>query len=228
MPKIYKISKVGTRLIYKIRHHKGHGIHSPFVFNFITKVIEEKTPYYAYFDIRQYLEGKDPNLNLSKTKTVHLIFKTVNYFKPNSVLELGSGIGIRSLYITAISRKIRLTAIEPDENNRSMAQKFYKDWRNSIELKERLDFNSKDNVDCLMINLNEYKINFEEFCLIIKNMLHEHSFIIIDGIRTNKKNQLLWKELVADQNIKISLDLFYVGILFFDTKYHKQNFKLSF
>ena len=39
-------------LLYRsIRYRKGFGVHSPFVFDLITKVIEEKCPYYSFQDI---------------------------------------------------------------------------------------------------------------------------------------------------------------------------------
>ena len=39
-------------LLYRgIRYRKGFGVHSPFVFNLITKVIEERCQYYSFYDI---------------------------------------------------------------------------------------------------------------------------------------------------------------------------------
>ena len=39
-------------LLYRgIRYRKGYGVHSPFVFNLITKVIEERCSYYSFNEI---------------------------------------------------------------------------------------------------------------------------------------------------------------------------------
>ena len=39
-------------LLYRgIRYRRGYGVHSPFVFNLITKVIEERCSYYSFYDI---------------------------------------------------------------------------------------------------------------------------------------------------------------------------------
>ena len=41
-----------TILFYRfLRHRKGFGVHSPFAFSFITKVIDERCGYYCYQDI---------------------------------------------------------------------------------------------------------------------------------------------------------------------------------
>ena len=39
-------------LLYRfLRYRKGFGVHSPFAFSFITKVIDERCPYYCYDEI---------------------------------------------------------------------------------------------------------------------------------------------------------------------------------
>ena len=79
MPKVYRISRSGVRLYYKTRHHRGHGIHSPFVFSLITKVIEEKKPYYKYKDIASLL-AKHPEIKQNPNKYNLLSFRLVSYF----------------------------------------------------------------------------------------------------------------------------------------------------
>ena len=50
IPKINSFRK--SILLYRgIRYRKGFGVHSPFVYNLITKVIEERCPYYCFDDI---------------------------------------------------------------------------------------------------------------------------------------------------------------------------------
>ena len=41
---------LGNPLVWlmRFRHRCGYGVHSPFAFNFLTGVVYERTPYYAY------------------------------------------------------------------------------------------------------------------------------------------------------------------------------------
>ena len=50
IPKANSLRK-GILLYRGIRYRKGFGVHSPFVFNLITKVIEERCQYYSFYDI---------------------------------------------------------------------------------------------------------------------------------------------------------------------------------
>ena len=96
-----------TILFYRfLRHRKGFGVHSPFAFSFITKVIDERCGYYCYQDIeliRRQLEHKGNKLARKDIKRSHgeLLFRTVNFFKPNNLFQIGSPAGIASLYLTA-------------------------------------------------------------------------------------------------------------------------------
>jgi predicted O-methyltransferase YrrM len=107
---------------------KGHGMHSPFVFEFITKVMNDKTIYTEYGQVeglRKQLLNDDTVLNVedlgagsvvSKTnrrtiasiaknavksrKLAQLLFRMVIYYQPSRVLELGSSLGITTSYLS--------------------------------------------------------------------------------------------------------------------------------
>ena len=38
---------------FNAKHHKGHGVHSPFVFSLIEDIFNEKHPYYAFKNIER-------------------------------------------------------------------------------------------------------------------------------------------------------------------------------
>lgn len=102
-----------TILLYRfLRYRKGFGVHSPFAFSFITKVIDERCGYYCYQDIeliRRQLIHKGNKLAGKDIKHTHgeLLFRTVNYFKPKTLLQIGSPAGIASLYMTAYASDLK-------------------------------------------------------------------------------------------------------------------------
>lgn len=81
------------------RTSKGYGVHSPFAFHFITKVIGEKdAEYYAYPEIAAFcprarkagfneiFAGKDMSV-----PEAWLLFRVLCYFNPANILEVGHG-----------------------------------------------------------------------------------------------------------------------------------------
>ena len=108
---------------------KGHGIHSPFVFDFIKNVLRDKKKYDWYSVIetgRQKLlqqtaaievtdfgagssvikTGKRVVADIAKSslkpkKYAQLLYRMVNYYKPTTILELGTSFGITTGYLAA-------------------------------------------------------------------------------------------------------------------------------
>lgn len=229
MPRIYKISRAGLRLIYKIRHHRGHGIHSPFVFNLINKVIEEKSPYYAYQDIRDYVNLKRDR-HMKPRKVGRLLFKLVNYFEAEKILEIGSGEGLNTLYLTAPSSSIVCHSIELNPVKSATAKELYVGWDRKIVVHtEAFSANLvTEKQDCIYINLKNYKhLNAGELEMISK-LVHPKTFIIVEGIRTNKRHRALWNCIKEAAGRTTVLDLFNIGIVFFDAGLYPWEYKISF
>ncbi|MDR2950067.1 MAG: class I SAM-dependent methyltransferase [Prevotella sp.] len=226
MPRIYKLSRTGLKILYKIRHHKGHGIHSPFVFNLVTKVIEEKTPFHVYEDINTLL---DPYKSLHLKKYNHLSLRLVNYFKARRILEIGSGYGANTLCLTAPSSSIICTCIETEKKKYSLAQELYKDWNRDITLYTDKQLPVlKEKQDCIFIDLNNFNYLSLDICKYLSDISHEKSFIIIRGIRTNRRNQMLWRGIIDIESRTAVLDMFNIGIIFFDKKLYRWNYQISF
>lgn len=108
---------------------RGHGVHSPFVFDFITNVLNDRRTFYAYEKIetlRQTLITNNTMLTLEDygagsvvAKTNHrkvsfiarsslkpkkygqMMFRMVNHYKSSSIVELGTSLGITSAYLAS-------------------------------------------------------------------------------------------------------------------------------
>jgi len=227
MPKIYRLSKTGLRLFYKIRHHRGHGIHSPFVFNLITKVIEEKNPFYAYKEIKECIKNS-PGAKKVVKKSDLLSFRLVNYFNSKKILEFGTGTGINTLCLTAASIEVKCISIEKSAPKYKQAAQLFSKWNRSIDLNDDILYNIDEKQDCICVDLKNYDADVSFFNDYLFSLVSDESFIIIKGIRTNRRHQVLWKCLRASEKVTVSLDLFHEGILFFNPKLFKRNYRISF
>lgn len=228
MTRLYKHSKIGKRILYKIRHHKGHGIHSPFVFRFINNVIEEKNAYYCFPDLRKHLD-QFHNHNLKIRKENLLSFRIVNYFNIQTVVEIGSGKGINTLFITAPSSKIACYCFENSEKKKLLSQKIQQNIRTNITyLKHIEEISHTIKPDCVFIDLN--RLTQEQILLLGHEIMKLNSscFIFVRGIRNNKDNLRFWKQLAHHPDRTALLDLFNIGILFFNKQLSRWNYQISF
>lgn len=110
---------------------KGHGIHSPFVFDFVQKVLNDKSAYPEYKEaerlrsrlladntpvpLEEYGAGSRTGpgsksvaqitKHASKTpKYGQLLFRIVRYYRPYYIIELGTSLGISSSYLALANK----------------------------------------------------------------------------------------------------------------------------
>lgn len=146
-----RLSLKHSLLIYrKIRHSKGHGIHSPFVFNLITKVIRERGSFYRFKDIellrKRLLQNETPifytdtgrkikqrkstiaevvRREAIQPKTGALLFRLTNYFKAEHILHIGSSMGLSTLYMTSYAPGLTGVSLESTPEFASIAKWVY-------------------------------------------------------------------------------------------------------
>jgi len=79
------MQKVTNPLVWlaRFRHRKGYGVHSPFAFRFITDVIYEHTPYYAYAMLDKALPL---SMQLRRRRGLHLMLRLSNHLQPKTIV----------------------------------------------------------------------------------------------------------------------------------------------
>ncbi len=240
MPSFHK----GAILYRKLRHRKGHGVHSPFVYNLITKVIEEKSPYYAFDKINGALQG--PNYQINKSKLViikkkqehkygALLFRLINFFKCKVVLQIGSPEESVCLYMASANSESNCFVLEEDEllclkindlinktglNNLDIKCGDYTETVNQI-------FEQEKKADLVFINIPTHKDCQDILAKCISNS-EENCIFVINGIRTNRRMRAVWKHIIENSQISISIDLYTSGIFFLRKNIYKQHYKAYF
>lgn len=79
------MQKVTNPLVWlaRFRHRKGYGVHSPFAFRFITDVIYERHPFYAYKELDRALPFPK---RFRQRKGLHLMLRLANHLQPSTIL----------------------------------------------------------------------------------------------------------------------------------------------
>ncbi|MBQ7820255.1 MAG: hypothetical protein IJ341_11235 [Bacteroidales bacterium] len=228
---LHTIKRYCSKGVRRVTKRRGFGVHSPFVFNFIIRVIEEKAQYYSYsaieaqyFKVKKALTSKSP-IKLHPLKFSKLIFRVANRLKPTTVLECGTAYGVSTIALSLSKNNIQLTTIEPNaEIARWVDGAIVKDY--TMALKQYYSSNSVP--DLIYIRIQEKSSDYKAIYGAITPYIKENSAIIVAGIRTTKENYSLFKEFSANPIIKVTIDLYDTAILVASPKLNKQQFKVSF
>jgi len=80
----------------------------------------------------------------------------------------------------------------------------------------------------LIIFHNLLLISTEDFIKNLHPIISNQSAVIIPHIYASKESIIRWKSLIKNIGVRVSMDLFFIGILFFRKESTKQNFRLRF
>ncbi|MCA1965744.1 MAG: class I SAM-dependent methyltransferase [Flavobacterium sp.] len=132
-------------------HSKNeHGVHSPFVFDLVTKCFYDATKYPEYEVLKSYRKSLLENKNtidvtdfgagsrvfksntreISKIaqtagitpKNAELLFRIVRYFQPKSILEIGTSLGLATSALSLGNDKAKIITLEGCPNTQKQAQ----------------------------------------------------------------------------------------------------------
>ena len=247
-----------SRITYlrKARHRGGHGIHSPFLFHLITAVIENKQQFSEYKILKRLhtkalnLLNPIPDLPFTKNRNdsplsvskprkfyekmelprryLEMIFRLIREFKPSALIHYGPTLGVNSGVMALANYS---TPVYQSTNHPScdlFTQKLLQD--SAIHNFCFLPDSSTPPVHPEFI-LISYPDDPERTRIILQKCLNgsgENDLILIKGIHQSKEMETIWQELISQIRVRVTLDLFEIGIALFRPGLQKEDFILRF
>ncbi len=218
-----------AKWIRRKRQSKGYGVHSPFAFHLITHVIHHSSryDYYASDDIKLLLNDIQLDIGKDESSWHNLCLRLTYHFKPKRLLEINSGLGINTLYITSSTPDVYCICIENDIEKRTIAQKILSaaecvnpDTKEHIFINDKIDNTFISPFDAIFINLSNSELPSIENLI---SLSHDATFWVIFPINRGRFKQF-WKNIVNHERIRITFSTKQVGIVFLDSSYHKLNY----
>jgi len=157
-----------SRIKFLLSATNQHGVHSPFVYNFLTKGL--------------YRKG-----NKTFSPTENVLVKSISYFSYQNIGMI----------------------------------------TNSNELKTRLNF-FFENLEFTTLPFDLIYVNAQSkpFKNIGKEYIHNETMLIVDGIYQSRERTRMWNELKKQDYIRVTIDTYHCGIIFFRKEQVKEHFKI--
>ncbi|MBM3435698.1 MAG: SAM-dependent methyltransferase [Bacteroidetes bacterium] len=170
------------------------------------------------------------------TKYGRLLYRFSAYFKPITILELGTSLGISSAYMALGSPASKIITIEGSSNIAEEAKEnFLKLGLSEINVVT----GNFDNVlpsilesvslpELIFIDGNhrrEPTINYFNQCL---SKVVNETVIIFDDIHWSDEMSAAWSEIHNHPSVTLSVDIFFMGFIFFRKELTKQHYVIRF
>ncbi len=253
--------KILAYINFLFKSTNQHGVHSPFVYNLLTKCLYIKKERPAHAKLKSYINAilNDTqiikvtdfgagsrvfksnnrkvsaiakNAGISQHRAI-LLNKLVSYFQFKNGLELGTSVGIASAAISQ-DNSIQLTTLEGCPETAGIAQKYFNKFKlkniklNVGEFDDLLEVITKnhDKVDLIYFDGNHQKTPTLKYFNQLLPLAHNNSVFIFDDIHWSKEMEQAWEEIKAHPEVRVSIDSFFWGIVFFRKEQEKEHFTI--
>jgi len=237
-----------------------HAVHSPFVFNLLTKCFYDKKEKPEYQILRNYRKSLLENKNfievtdfgagskvfksnrrqISKIastagispKKAELLFRVVNYFKPENILEIGTSLGLATSALALGNPKAKVITLEGCPQTANIAQNQLDEFNcKNVEnvISEFESFLISENLQATHYNLiyfdgnHSKKATLAYFDLLLSTITND-SVWIFDDIHWSAEMEEAWEIIKQHPKVIVTIDTFQWGFVFFRREQKKEHF----
>ena len=204
-----------SKLLFLIKYLKylfvsktEYGVHSPFVYDLVANVINDKSYKQEYAKIRNL---NDNTINL---KCLTLIYRLITHYKSENILEIGGFETLNGIFLSNIQLKTNLFFYNLKTNEISEVK-----TQKKIQM-ESFDFafyNIKNNES---LTLSEFMNHLKYF--------YNNTIVAINNIHQSKEMEEVWRKIITQKEVSVGIDLFFIGLVFFRKEQVKENFIIRF
>jgi len=248
------------RLHFLKRSTNAHGIHSPFVFDFFNNVLHDHREFAAFSDIEKLRSALIHDQRMVQTndlgsgnpqpgqqtvgiitrkssinpKDGRLLFRMVHTYRPSNIIELGTSVGIGTLYLASSIHSIPVFTLEgsPEvatvarENFTSAGAANIESLTGSFEqllppLLKRIATPGLVFID------GNHRFAPTTWCFkLLSDAADEYTILVFHDINWSEEMYRAWKAIVGDDKSNLTIELARCGLVFFRKGIPKQHFVL--
>jgi len=230
---------------------KGHDVHSPFAYKLCEEVFYNTAGFYDFEKLeklRRQLQNNETSLEVedfgagsktfvSKQRRVgdiakkgittrrqsELLYRLVNFLNPKNVIELGTSIGLNTIYLARANNKSRIYSIEGSKKIYDFATKLISnnDVNNCELINGKFDeilpglLGKLNTLDLFYVDGNHtYEATLKYFYQALEKKNNDSVFIFDDIYWSNGMTRA-WGEIKKHHDVTLCIDTFHFGFIFF-------------
>lgn len=221
---------ISSWIKYKIQCKNEYHIHSPFVYDFVVKVLNDKgsnADYDTILRVSKQLDGKN-HQSYYRRKQSRLLYRIIRYFEPDSVVSFGK---LSAINTTAVALGHLQTRVYLEESDGFL------DTLNSmgvvnVSLIQPADFDSekfkKLNTGFVFFSESDFEDEEWDYLQDCMNYKTSESVFIFEGIHRTRDAEDAWERIKGNEDVSLTIDLYRIGLVFFRLGIEKQDFVLKY
>jgi len=221
---------ITSYLKYLIHRKSEYSIHSPFVYDFMRKVLNDSgsnRDYDTIYRIARLLD-KRKHINYRLRKQSRLLYRMVRYFEPDSVVSFGhmSALNATAMALGHMQTRVYL------EQSESFLETLNSMGVVNVNLIQPEEFDSRRfrhlNTGFVFFSRDSFEEDTWDYLTDCLNYKTSDSIFVFEGIHYNRDMEDAWEEIKENEDVSVTFDLYCVGVVFFREGIEKQDFVLKY
>lgn len=217
-------------LTYWLRRKSVFKIHSPFVYDFMKKVLNDSGANRDYDTILRIsrLMDKRQRRNRWKRKQSRMLYRLVRYFEPDAVVCFGSmsAMNTSALALGTLQTKVYL------EESADFLELMNSMGIVNVRLIQPDEFDSErfKQLNTGLVYFSSDAFGDENWDYLDDCLLHKtnESVFVFEGIHRNGDIEEAWGQIKEREDVSLTMDIFSHGLVFFRDGIEKQDFVLKY
>ena len=220
---------IGSWIDYLLKRKSEYKIHSPFVYDFMRKVLNDhgtNRDYDTIYRIARLLD-KRKHISYNQRKQSRLLYRLVRYFEPESVVSFGklSALNTSALALGHLQTKVYI------EESDDLLETLNSIGVVNVSLIQPAEFDSEHfkrlNTGFVFFSRDSFEEDTWDYLADCLSHKTSESVFVFEGIHHNRDMQDAWEEIKANEDVSVTCDLYCVGLVFFREGIEKQDFVLK-
>lgn len=217
-------------LKYLWQRKSEYGIHSPFVYDFVRKVLNDNgsnRDYDTAYRVARLLD-KRKHINHNLRKQSRLLYRMVRYFEPDSVVSFGH---ITALNATAMALGNMQTKVYLEQSE-SFLEALNAMGVVNVNLISPEEFDSEHfkriNTGFVFFSRDSFEDDNWDYLADCLSHKTSDSVFVFEGIHRTRDMEDAWEEIKGNEDVSVTFDLYCIGVVFFREGIEKQDFVLKY
>lgn len=242
---------------YQWKAQRRHGVHSPFIYDLTDKCF--RTPISnglksnlselqsklnkdkRSIEISDFGAGSKKLSNIRTIRSIYntsssrgkfgtLLYQLVHHFKPKSVLEFGTSMGIGAICMASGNSNSKITTVEGCSNTFGVAsENIAESQLKNIEsvnstFDSYLDGLTNEIFDLIFIDGHHDGVALSNYMRRLEGHSHNETIFILDDIRWSESMFKAWETIKSDARYHVTIDFFRMGMIVPRKEQEKEHF----
>lgn len=224
-------------LSFIINSKNHHGIHSPFIYDLVTKGFYQRVSSQnlsLYFDYKKELkrEIKTWRYNEISRKKAIFIATLIQYLPLEHILEIGTSYGTSTAAISCASKNLNITTLEQSEKIGAIANKMFEKFnlKNTKLLigdyHATIKFIVNKTFDLIYLSKRHNELISLELFISCLPFINNNSVIMFENIHRSNEMERVWEQVKSHSKVTVTIDTFQWGLVFFRKEQQKEHFTI--